>query len=147
MTELLIVSKPRGRIFKWIGGGIYKEYRDPVSESKSDSVDDLKISGDFGPAPIYNGYRTWRAQQYVIPDKQNLTMRKVSIWLRRVGSPTGTLYVELWDDDGDLPNSKIADIGSRDVSAISTDGQAYDFTPLGDHNPRSKHEVLDCGEI
>ena len=129
MTELLIVSKPRGRIFKWIGGGIYKEYRDPVSESKSDSVDDLKISGDFGPAPTYNGYRTRRAQQYVIPDKQNLAMRKVSIWLKRVGSPTGTLYVELWDDDGDLPNSKIADIGSRDVSTISTDGQAYDFTP------------------
>ena len=39
MTELLIVSKPRGRIFKWIGGGIYKEYLNPIIGS-----DDLRTS-------------------------------------------------------------------------------------------------------
>jgi len=130
MTELLIVSKPRGKIFKWIGGGVYKEYQNPVSMSKSDSVSDLTISGtDIVEAPLYSGAETRRAQQYVIPNKQNLAIRRVSIWLRRVGSPTGTLYVELWDDDGDLPNSKIADIGSRDVSTISTSGDSYSFTP------------------
>ena len=128
MTELLIVSKPRGRIFRWIGGGVYKKYKSPVSGSRSDSVSNLTISGTFTYAYLWDGY-TMRAQQYVIPDKQNLAIRHVSIWLKRVGSPTGTLYVELWDDDGDLPGSKIADIGSIDVSTISTDGQTYTFTP------------------
>ena len=128
MTELLIVSKPRGRIFKWIGGGVYKPYKNPVSGSRSDSVSDLTIGGTFSSTYLSYGY-TMRAQQYIIPDKQNLAIRQVSIWLRRVGSPTGTLYVELWDDSGDLPGSKIADIGSIDVSTISTDGEGYSFTP------------------
>ncbi|MCD6313096.1 MAG: hypothetical protein J7L79_04735 [Thaumarchaeota archaeon] len=128
MTELLIVSKPRGRIFKWIGGGVYKAYKPAVSGSKSDSVSDLTVSGAFSYVVLYYGY-TMRAQQYVVPDKQNLAIRKVSIHLRRVGSPTGTLYIELWSDNGDLPGSKIADIRSKDVSTISTDGQTYDFTP------------------
>ena len=123
MTELLIVSKPRGKIFKWIGGGVYKKYKDPVSKSVSDSVDDLLVSGStYNESIIGDGI--W--ESHTTPDKQNLAVEKVRVWLRRYGSPSGSIRVELWNEDG---TSKIADIGSKDVSTISTDGDEYDFTP------------------
>jgi len=124
MTELLIVSKPRGRIFKWIGGGVYKRYKDPVSGSKSDSVGDLLVSGSTFMWYQLSGYPAWVA--HTTPDKQNLAVEKVRTLLRRVGSPSGSIRVELWDADG---SSKIADIGSRDVSEIDTGGEYYDFYP------------------
>jgi len=126
MTELLIVSRPRGRIFKWIGGGIYKEYLDPVSGSKSDSVDNILYSDtSFYEDKLYSATSP-KHESFTTADKQNLALERVRIEMRRVGSPTGTLYVELWDGDG---SSKIADIGSKDVSTISTDWTWYDFVP------------------
>ena len=126
MTELLIVSKPRGRIFKWIGGGIYKEYKDPVSGSKSDSVDNILYSDtSFLEHKLYSGTSP-KWESFTTADKQNLALKEVDIKMRRVGSPTGTLYVELWDGDG---SSKIADIGSKDVSTISTDWGTVAFVP------------------
>ena len=124
MTELLIVSKPRGRIFKWIGGGVYKEYKDPVSKSVSDSVEDLIVSGANPEEVIIEEDGIWGV--HTTPDKQNLAVEKVRVWLRRCGSPSGSIKVELWNEDR---TSKIADIGSRDASTISTDGDEYDFTP------------------
>ena len=124
MTELLIVSKPRGKIFKWIGGGVYKTYKDPVSGSKSDSVGDLIVSGDNPEEITVDEDGIW--ESHTTPDKQNLTVEKVRVWLRRYGSPSGSIKVELWDED---KTSKIADIGSKDVSTISTDGGEYDFVP------------------
>ena len=125
MTELLIVSKPRGRIFKWIGGGVYKSYKDPVSKSVSDSVEDLLVSGSTYNEHII-GDGIW--ESHTTPDKQNLAVEKVRVWLKRYGSPSGSIKVELWSGDG---ATKIADIGSKDVSEITTDtyGAEYDFVP------------------
>jgi len=125
MTELLIVSKPRGRIFKWIGGGVYKSYKDPVSKSVSDSVGDLIVSGSTYDEEIIGSGR-W--ESHTTPDKQNLAVEKVRVWLKRYGSPSGSIKVELWNEDG---TTKIADIGSIDVSEITTDtyGEEYDFAP------------------
>ena len=131
MTELLIVSKPRGRIFKWIYGG-YKKYRDPVSASKSDSVADVTYpSGEstITGSGLHSASYTYRAVKFTTPDKQGLALRMVELWLSKYGSPTGTLYVELWSDNGGAPGSKIADIGSIDVSTLTTDSLAYQFTP------------------
>ena len=123
MTELLIVSKPRGRIFKWIGGGVYKEYKDLISKSMSDRVDDLLVSGsEYVEQRIDDGI--W--ESHTTPDKQNLAVDKIRIWLKRYGSPSGSIKVELWDGD---KTNKIADIGSKDVSTISTSGAEYDFVP------------------
>ena len=126
MTELLIVSKPRGRIFKWIGGGVYKSYKDPVSKSVSDSVGDLIVSGDNPEEVIVDDSGIW--ESHTTPDKQNLAVEKVRVWLKRYGSPSGSIKVELWNEDG---TTKIAGIGSIDASEITTDtyGEYYDLAP------------------
>ena len=130
MTELLIVSKPRGRIFKWIGGGIYKEYQSPVSGSKSDSVGSISPpSGSFYDFHIYGPDYSYDSCHFKTPNKQNLAILKVKLELRRVGSPTGTMYVEIWDDSNGEPGSKIGDIGLKDVSELTTDYAYYEFTP------------------
>ena len=126
MTELLIVSKPRGRIFKWIGGGIYKEYKPQASASRSDSVSNIVYSDtSFTEQKLYSATSP-RWESFTTADKQNLALERVKIYMKRVGSPTGTLYVELWNAGG---SSKIADIGSKDVSTISMDWDWYDFIP------------------
>jgi len=122
----LIVSKPRGRIFKWIGGGVYKEYKNPVSGSKSDSVDNIEYTDtSFSEQKLYSATSP-KYESFTTADKENLALQSVEIYMRRVGSPTGTLYIELWNADG---SSKIADIDSKDVSTISTDWTWYDFIP------------------
>ena len=126
MTELLIVSKPRGRIFKWIGGGIYKEYLNPITGC--DDLADIIMSGTFSRIDA-----KYMAQQfYVKPtDCSSIKLIKVVVKLSRNDFADGTLYVELWDDNGGVPGSKIADIGSMNVADITTDsaGADYEFTP------------------
>jgi len=126
MTELLIVSKPRGRIHRWIGGGVYKEYQSPVTGS--DDLTDIIMSGTFSTTA-----NKYMAQQfYVKPiNCSSVKLRKVVIKLYRTSDADGTLYVELWDDNDGVPGSKIADIGSMNVADITTDsaGADYEFTP------------------
>ena len=130
MTELLIVSKPRGRIFKWIGGGVYKEYQSPVSGSKSDSVGSKSPpSGTDYDNDIWGPDESYDSCHFKTPNKQNLAIWKVTLRLKKVGSPTGTMYVEIWDDSGGEPGSKIGDVGSKDVSSLTTDYIDYTFTP------------------
>jgi len=126
MTELLIVSKPRGRIFKWIGGGIYKEYLNPIIGS--DDLADIIMSGTFSGIDA-----KYMAQQfYVKPTNcSSIKLRKVVVKLSRTSYADGILYVELWSDNNGVPGSKIADIGSMNVADITTDsaGADYEFTP------------------
>ena len=130
MTELLIVSKPRGRIFKWIGGGVYKEYKDPITKSRSDSVDDISPpSGTLSDSSIWGPDHSYNACHFKTPNKQNLAINKVTLRLKKYGSPTGTMYVEIWNDSGGEPGSKIGDVGSKDVSSLDTSYLNYDFTP------------------
>jgi len=126
MTELLIVSKPRGRIFKWIGGGIYKEYLNPIIGS--DSLTNIIMRGSFSRIDA-----KYMAQQfYVKPTNcSSIKLRKVIIKLSRTSDADGTLYLELWSDNNGVPGSKIVDIGSMNVADITTDsaGADYEFTP------------------
>jgi hypothetical protein len=38
MTELVVVSRPRMRYLKWIGGGIYKTYLAPINTPQVDLI-------------------------------------------------------------------------------------------------------------
>ena len=78
MTELLIVSKPRGRIHRWIGGGVYKEYQSPVNGS--DDLVDIIMSGTFSQT-----HAKYMAQQfYVKPTNcSSVKLRKVVARLSR----------------------------------------------------------------
>ncbi|MCS7126550.1 MAG: hypothetical protein NZ929_06560 [Aigarchaeota archaeon] len=144
MTELVIITDKRGRYFRWVGGGIYRTYLSPVTGGVSDSLDDIILSPtSTTDAPIYSS-TSRRAQQFITPNKNNLALKDVSLRLQRYGSPTGTLYVELWSDSGDLPSSKIADIGSISVPTISTSYTYYTFTPSStiSLSPNTKYWIV-----
>jgi len=118
MTELLIVSKPRGRIFKWIGGGIYKTYKDPVSFSASDSYLNIDASEDSHIAgwahnPIYQKFKT-RGTAF--------QMRKVSLKVVNPDGYSGSATVKLYshDSENDRPGSELATIGTIDFSGIGS---------------------------
>ena len=136
MTELLIVSKPRGRIFKWIGGGVYKKYQSPVDKSFTAKGINL-IEGTGTAVPLHAGGITYRAQRFKTQASEaglSLKLYRVIVRLEKVGSPSGTLYVEIWSDDAGSPGSKLADVGSIDVSTIDTSFADYDFTPSTEIN-------------
>ncbi|MEM3628322.1 MAG: hypothetical protein QXK98_06260 [Candidatus Bathyarchaeia archaeon] len=52
------------------------------------------------------------------------TLWKATVWLKRYGSPTGTLYVRVRDPSN---NSIIATLGSYNIASISTAGTTYTF--------------------
>jgi len=124
MTELLIVSKPRGRIHKWIYGQ-YKEYLNPVSLSFQDNLT-LLIDATGAEESTYN---TQLAQRFRTPNGTEIRIKQVSLWLRNPDPTTytGTIYVELWSDQDGSPGSKIADIGTIDQSTMDTAFAEYSF--------------------
>jgi hypothetical protein len=131
MTELVIVSRPRMRYLKWIGGGVYKTYLAPINTPQVDL-----IKPDYGSTftetaiSMFSGSVTRVAQQVIAPSSSqlsNLALVRVTVKLQRVGSPTGTLYVRLYSDSANTPGSLLATIGSIDVSTISTTATDYTF--------------------
>ena len=52
----------------------------------------------------------------------------ISFNLKRVGSPTGTVYVRAWDSSGDIPATVGANFGSFDASTLSTSYEKKTFT-------------------
>jgi hypothetical protein len=130
MTELVVVSRPRMRYIKWIGGGVYKTYLSPINTPQV-----VLVSPNYGgfteiATPMYSGSVTRVAQQVITPSNSqlsNLTLFRVVARLQRVGSPTGTLSVRLYSDSSNTPGSLLATIGSIDVSTISTTATNYTF--------------------
>jgi hypothetical protein len=130
MTELVVVSRPRMRYLRWIGGGVYKTYLTQINTPQVDLV-----KPDYGgftetAIPMYSGSLTRVAQQIIAPSSgllSNLALVRVVARLQRVGSPTGTLNVRLYSDSNDTPGSLLATIGSIDVSTISTTATNYTF--------------------
>jgi hypothetical protein len=130
MTELVVVSKPRMRYLKWIGGGVYRTYLAPINTPQVDLV--RPDYGGFTESAIsmFSGSVNRVAQQVIAPSSSqlsNLTLFRVVAKLQRVGSPTGTLSVRLYSDNADRPGSLLATIGSIDVSTISTTATNYTF--------------------
>ena len=127
MTELLIVSKPRGRIFRWIGGGVYKTYKDPVNFSASDDCLNIDASGDSHIAgwnhnPIYQKFKT-RGTAFQI--------RKVSLKVVNPDGYSGSATVKLYshNSENDRPDSELATIGTIDFSTIGSEETWVDVTP------------------
>jgi hypothetical protein len=131
MTELVVVSRPRMRYLKWIGGGVYKTYLAPISTPQVDLIKpDYAAAFTETAIPMYAGSVTRVAQQVIAPSSSqlsNLALFRVVAKLQRVGSPTGTLSVRLYSDSANTPGSLLATIGSRDVSTISTTATEYTF--------------------
>ncbi|MEM0382408.1 MAG: choice-of-anchor R domain-containing protein [Nitrososphaerota archaeon] len=129
MTELIVVSSPRMRYMKWIGGGIFKTYLPAVSGSISGSMYILSIPYGAGyNYPMFDN--TKRGQQFSFASPPSSTiLSRVSIYMCRVGNPTGTAYVNLYSDNNGVPGSVIASIGSVDVSTIPTSFSYVTFTP------------------
>jgi hypothetical protein len=123
MTELVVVSRPRMRYLKWIGGGVYKTYLAPLTTTEVDLVKPDYSAFTSTAIPMYSGSVTRVAQQIIAPSSNllsNLALVTAVVKLLRVGSPTGTLYVRLYSDSNNTPSSLLATIGSRDVSTISS---------------------------
>jgi len=121
MTELLIVTKPRGRLVQWIGGGVFKPYKGVVTlASKSDTAGPISISQSDVATAFYSGSNTRCAQQFLTANKSNIRLREVQIRWSRTGSPSGTVYFELWSDNNNTLGSKIADIGTYNIGSIPT---------------------------
>jgi len=135
MTELLIVSKPRGRIHKWIQG--YKQYQDPIAAKGfiftplGDHYTGLSIHGGYSSAGYTVSPRIRRGQRFI--PSITCKLQKVKLLLMRNGTNiTGTAYVELWDDNAGLPGSLIKTLGTIDVSTLPTDQYATIEISVGD---------------
>jgi hypothetical protein len=131
MTELVVVSRPRMRYLKWIGGGVYKTYLAPIDTPQVDLIKpDYSATFTETAIAMYSGSVTHVAQQVIAPSSSqlsNLTLFRVVAKLQRVGSPTGTLSVRLYSDSANTPGTLLATIGSIDVSTISTTATDYTF--------------------
>jgi hypothetical protein len=131
MTELVVVSRPRMRYLKWIGGGVYKTYLAPINTPQVDLIKpDYPTTFTETAIPMYSGSVIRVAQQIIAPSSSllsNLALVRVVVKLQRVGSPTGTLSVRLYSDSANTPGSLLTVIGSIDVSTISTTATEYIF--------------------
>jgi hypothetical protein len=131
MTELVVVSRPRTRYLKWIGGGVSKTYLAPINTPQVDLIKpDYTTAFTTTAIPMYAGSVTRVAQQVIAPSSSqlsNIALFRVVALLQRVGSPTGTLSVRLYSDSANTPGSLLATIGSIDVSTISTSLMDYIF--------------------
>ncbi len=72
------------------------------------------------------------------------TLKQVELELFRIGTVQGGMAVELWNDDGDDPGEKVADLGTiDDVSTIPTSDTAITFDAVvSDLDPDGKYWVV-----
>jgi len=127
VTELVIVSKPRMRYVKWIGGGVYKTFLPQVTYSTITIPKSPSFSAFAETAtPIYSTYPRV-AQQIIAPTSGNPRLGRVVVKLSKTGSPTGTLYIRLYSDNNDVPGSALTTIASVDVSTLSTSSTTYTY--------------------
>ena len=103
MTELLIVSKPRGRIHKWIYGQ-YKEYLESISFDKGSFTNPLTVNATGTAFTIYSSgsgnQPKKRAQRFRTPnnlqtDSNKITLEKVKLSLKRGALTSGTVIIVL----------------------------------------------------
>ena len=148
MTELLIVSKPRGRIHRWIYGQ-YKEYLSPISFDKGSFTNPLTINAtgsDFRVGSI-NYSTEKRAQRFktpnISPDGGKITLVKVVVRLKQQnGNLTGSVKIQLWSDDGGSPGTKLADLGTLDAGDLTTSYQNFEFSCSVDLDPNTYYWIL-----
>ncbi|MEM2068844.1 MAG: choice-of-anchor R domain-containing protein [Nitrososphaerota archaeon] len=130
MTELVIITKPRTRIFKWIGGGVYKQYSTPISHTISWSQTNL-TGASYNTVRLGGGnYERYRCQQFITP---NFTVKIVKVVLHVVKNAnfTDTVYVRICPDNGsNMPdvNNVIATIGTFTGSDVGTSETQLTFT-------------------
>ena len=111
MTELLIVSRPRGRIFKWIYGQ-YRSYLSPINFSKSGS---LSLSVDAAGKRVETYQTGDIAQRFKTPDVKAV-LSQVSLWLDNERTEYDySIDVSLYSDADGIPGSKIASLGTITV--------------------------------
>jgi len=140
MTELLIVSKPRGRIHKWLYGE-YRSYLSPISFDKGSFTNPLSIIATGSYYDIWGVDNTTinskkhAAQRFKTPSPQTIdskiTLKSVTLSLRKDPNyppSSGTLHVELRSDNNGSPGSKIADIGTMPAAEIADDFTEYTFS-------------------
>jgi len=137
MTELLIVSKPRGRIHKWIYGQ-YKEYLDPISFDRGNFTNPLVVNAtgasyEICPRDNPNYSLKYRAQRFKTPNVQTdegyLLLQKVRLRLHKgVDGQSGTVKIELRSDNNGTPGSKIYEIASFPIDNLETAFSIQEFT-------------------
>ena len=101
----------------------------------------LPPSGEsIGPRFVDNSELT--AQQFWTTHAHRVS--SVGVHVQRVGSPTGEVSVEIWNDNGgDTPGSHVETIGSFDVASISTASEVVHFPDLNlDLLPESPYYVV-----
>ena len=136
MTELLIVSKPRGRTFKWIQG--YKQFQTPILAKGfiftplGEEDTSLGVNAGFSNKLVNTPPRIRRGQRIIPPMSIKLQSIKLRVY-RSHQNLTGNAYVELWDDDSGLPGSLIKTLGSIDVSNLPVGEWAYVEISVGDY--------------
>jgi hypothetical protein len=138
MTELVIVSKPRGRVVRWIGGGVYRDYLSPISATFS-TLTPLNITASNpGNQQIYYLGPGAIAQSFKTPNISPLYFYRVEVYLRKSGSPTGTANIRL------TQGSTVLAQWTLDVSTISTSYAYYDFTasPLISLSPNTTYWIV-----
>ena len=153
MTELLIVSKPRGRIFKWIYGQ-YKEYLSPISFDKGSFTNPLTVNATgtdlLTGGKNYAKYK--RAQRFktpnIFPDGNKITLVKVVIRLKQLnGLLTGSIAIQLWSDDNGSPGTKLADLGTLNAEDLTTSYQDFEISCSVELDPNTHYWIyVDCSD-
>jgi len=99
------------------------DYTQPASATCSSSASSgpttVTITGVFeaGGHPMYSGSDTRRGEVFVASAALlGESITGISAWIKKSGSPTGTLYFRAYDSGGSL----VATFGSLDVSTLTT---------------------------
>ena len=85
------------------------------------------IPGAIGPR--FTSHQEDLAQQFLMGEQTNIS--SVSLLLNRVGSPTGEVSVEIWEDrQPGQPSSLVTSVGTIDLAELSTTPEEVTFDTL-----------------
>ena len=128
----MIIARPL--IYLLLFGGIASA----ESISVYDNLDGPQDGGGWWNADA----ETMVAQPFLLGNHD--TINSVALRLRRIGEPDGTMYLNLYDDDGGRPGSLLGSLGTVDPRTVTQgrDGRAVFDTPVSGLTPEEVYHIV-----
>ncbi|MEZ6121113.1 MAG: dockerin type I repeat-containing protein [Pirellulaceae bacterium] len=116
------------------------EVAEPQTVALFDNLEFPFDKVDVGPR--FDSRRETLAQQFVTGNTDNIS--SIALRLQRVGSPSGNVMVEIWEDGGQgEPGTLISTVGSFDVATLSTTPEVLEFDALITQlSPNSRYHLV-----
>lgn len=115
-----------------------------LSASAETLYDNLALPSDgpggvLGPRPDGNGDR-YIAQPFLTDETGKVAM--ASIIMQRLGTPTGTLYIDIFDENGGMPGASVGRMGSFEMTTLPFEPTVLNFNGDFSLNPESTYYLV-----